>query len=379
MRFIHTSDWHIGRQLHERSLLEDQEYILRRFLELVKDSEVDAVIIAGDIYDRAVPPKEAIRLLDHVMNEIVLGMNIPVFMISGNHDSPERLGFGSRLLSSHRLHIVSSVEAMLEPLILEDSYGAVHFHGIPYFDPPVVRMASQDESVHDHPTAMKWCVNQILNRIGRQPTVAVAHAFVAGDREESSSERPLSIGGSSAVDPALFHPFCYTALGHLHRRQQAGSPKIRYSGSILSYGFDEASGDKSISVIELGETREPKTESIELQPRRHLRTLQGDFSELLKKAAVDPNPQDYIEILREDNLPILDPMGKMRAFYPNILHIERIQQKRTLGALQLPSRSAAHESLNPEQIFERFFQEVEGQSLSAVEQTVFRQSLGVEL
>ena len=365
MRFIHTSDWHIGRILFERSLIEDQEHILERFVDLVRQSQVDAVVIAGDIYDRAIPPKEAVRLLDDVLSRIVLQTKTPVFMISGNHDSGERLGFGARLLSDRDLRIVSGFESMLRPWELEDRHGKVRFYGIPYFDPADVRVEA-GEDFQDHDAAMKWCLQRVLADLGSTPAVAVAHGFLAGGEESPDSERPLSIGGTSLINAAQFAPFRYTAMGHLHRPQVVGKTNVRYSGSLLPYSFEEARGDKTISIVELGADRIPRVEEVRLSPLRQMRILEGKLDEILAAAPADLRRDDFILVRREDDGPVLDPLGRLRAVYRNVLSVERVRREiRETNEASAAARAALRQKIPTDELFRRFYIDVTGAELPA--------------
>lgn len=365
MRFLHTSDWHIGRILFERSLLEDQEYILEQFVDLVKRSKVDLVVIAGDVYDRAVPPREAVRLLDDVLSRLVLQLKTPVFMISGNHDSAERLGFGARVLSGNKLRIVSSFACMEEPSVFEDRHGKVKFYGLPYFDPADVRVESQNESMHDHHSAMAWCLEKLLRGLDRStPAVAVAHGFIAGGEESPDSERPLAIGGTSVINANLFDCFAYTAMGHLHRPQMVGKSGVRYSGSLLPYSFEEARGEKSVSIVELGADRVPKIEEVRLNQKRRMRILEGKLDEILLRGRDDEGRDDYILVRRDDDGPVLDPLGRLRAVYKNVLAVERVRRNTDgLNGVSSAERAAVRRQIPTDELFRRFFNDVTGEQL----------------
>ncbi|HMK91901.1 MAG TPA: exonuclease subunit SbcD, partial [Thermoleophilia bacterium] len=253
MRFIHSADWHLGRLFHTVHLTADQEHVLGQFVDLVADVRPTAVLVAGDIYDRSVPPPEAVELLDDVLQRIVRGLGVPVVLIAGNHDSPTRLGFGSRLLADEGLHIAGPLPpggALSVPFT--DDEGPLVVHAVPFADPAEVRAALRAPELHGHEAALR-----ALTDHARQATpagarsVLMAHAFVAGG-QTSDSERPLSIGGAGAVPAAVFDGFDYVALGHLHRPQRAGSDALRYAGSLLTYSFDEVAQRKSVSIVEIG-------------------------------------------------------------------------------------------------------------------------------
>jgi len=251
MRFIHTADWHLGRTFHHASLLEDQAHVLQQLVQVARASQPEVVIIAGDIYDRAVPPTEAVDLLDQTLCELVLEANLPVIIIAGNHDSPQRLQFGARLLESRRLYVFGRPSDQVRFLQFYDEDGPVMFYAMPYAEPAVMRAYWGDDQITSHQTAYR----AYAARVTRQHpagirSVVVGHCFVAGG-EECESERPLSVGGTGEVSADCFAGFSYAALGHLHRPQTAGSDAVHYAGSLLKYSFAEAGHTKSFNLVEM--------------------------------------------------------------------------------------------------------------------------------
>ena len=243
MKFIHTADWHLGRQLSGVSLLEDQRHVLNQFLALVESEKPDAVVVAGDLYDRSVPPSDAVALLDEVLRQLVLELGTPTILIGGNHDGPQRLSFGASFLEKAGLHLRTGLERVDDPITLEDAHGTVDFYAVPYAEPAEVRNAFPEAEAHTHEAAMGFLVGRIaMARKQRgNRSVLIGHAFVAGG-EESESERPLSVGGAGTIPASLFSSFNYTALGHLHRTQTMGEKKtVRYTGSPLKYSFSAVS------------------------------------------------------------------------------------------------------------------------------------------
>ena len=371
MRFLHSADWHLGRVYHGVSLLEDQAHVLQQFVRIAADTRPDAILLAGDIYDRSVPPAEAVRLLDLVLSELILELKIPVVMIAGNHDGPDRLAFGSGLLQRAGLVVRGPVEMDAAPLVLRDAHGEVEIHALPYAEPALVRSASGDDTIADHHAALaaQTAAVRAAHVPGRR-SVVVAHAFVQGGAE-SESERPLSVGGTGAVGVGVFDGFDYVALGHLHRPQAIGtkrggesaagagrgdavevcrsadavdvadaanatnatnatnaaapwrSARIQYSGSLLKYSFAEADHAKSVNLVELDAEGNCTVERIPLVPRRDLRILEGELAALVAAAATDPARDDYVLARLTDHGALLDAMGKLRAAYPNALAIER--------------------------------------------------------
>ncbi|WP_027366075.1 exonuclease SbcCD subunit D [Desulfotruncus alcoholivorax] len=360
MRFLHTSDWHLGRIFHGVHLTGDQAHILDGFVDLVGWSKPDAVLIAGDIYDRAVPPVEAVQLLDETITRILLDHRVPVIMIAGNHDSAERLGFGTRLLARQGLHLVVRPGQNLAPVVIHDEHGPVYFCPFPYAEPPLVQLTFEDPEIRDH--------NQALTRLAQhyslqlppgQRAVAVAHAFVAGGRE-SDSERPLSLGGTGWVDTCCFQPFNYTALGHLHQCQSFGETSICYAGSLMKYSFSEASHKKSVNLVEMDQTGKVALERISLTLQKDVRCIEGFLAELLKGPQPGENRNDYLMVTLKDSGAILDAIGKLREVYPNVLHIER-PHLAVNGELRGPGGD--HRRTGVMELFDSFFQQTVGEPL----------------
>ena len=323
MRFLHTADWHLGRILHGVHLTEDQAHLLDQMVELARETRVEAVVIAGDVYDRAVPPPDAVALLGDTLARLVREVGVRVLMVAGNHDSPERLAFCSSLLEREGLVIAGPVAASPLHVGLEDDHGPVSFRLLPYAEPAWVRQALADDDIRSHQQAMRRLTDQVRAETGgRERVVVVSHAFVSGGAE-SESERPLSVGGASQVEPGSFDGFHFVALGHLHRPQRVGSERLSYSGSLMKMSFAEAQHSKSVSLIELGGDGSVSVERVELGPRRDLRVLEGTLEELLASAEDDRDPDDYVMADLTDHGVVRDPMGRLRSFYPNILHVAR--------------------------------------------------------
>jgi DNA repair protein SbcD/Mre11 len=371
MRFLHTADWHLGRIFHACSLIEDQAYVLDQFAGLVREVRPDAVLIAGDIYDRAVPPAEAVSLLDDTLSRIVLGEGVPVVMIAGNHDSPDRLGFGARLLAANGLTIAGRIDALQTGVCFDDAWGRVVVHPLPYAEPAAVRDALSAD-IAGHEAAMAALVERVraVHPAGAR-SVLVAHAFVTGGTE-SESERPLSIGGSGAVDAALFAGFDYVALGHLHRPQSAGAEHVQYAGSLLKYSLSEADHAKSVSLVELGAPGDLKIERIALLPRRDLRRVSGTLEEVLVAARTDAAREDYVFASLEDRGALLDPMARLREVYPNVLGCERTVLS---GVGEAAAGTARSRELDTRTLFGDFFREVAGDSLDPASSEALDESL----
>ena len=360
MRLIHTSDWHLGRIFHNVHLTDDQSHVLDQFVDLVKDETPDAVLIAGDIYDRAVPPPDAVSLLDEVLSRIALDLKVPIVLIAGNHDSPERVSFGSRLLSRAQVYTFGEIGRSVSNVVLQDKHGEVDVFAVPYVEPPVVRHRLEEAGVIDHQTAFEVLLNQVrAGKNARRRTVMMTHAFVAGCAE-SESERPLSVGGSGAISAELFAGFDYVALGHLHRPQKVSQDSIQYSGSLLKYSFSEANQKKAVNVVDMDGAGKVAVRRVPLSPRRDVRRISGTLHQLMMAAEKDGSREDYICAELTDAGALFDAPGQLRQVYPNLMQIER-------PYLSLDSNSQArvdHRALSDMQLFSQFFAQVTGGDLS---------------
>lgn len=370
MKILHTSDWHIGRQFHNVSLLEDQRHVLDQIVNITRQKNVDVLLIAGDIYDRSVPPSQAVALLDNVISSINQ-LKIPVIMISGNHDGAARLSFASNQLAQAGVHILADLEQMSRPVTLKDKHGDVVFFGVPYADPVSVRhVLGVEASTHDE--AMAQAIASLKPSMPKDTrTVLLSHCFIDGG-EESESERPLSIGGAERVSYKHFAPFDYVALGHLHGRQYKGANTIRYSGSILKYSFSEEKQIKSVTLVDMGEQGVDEVTQVPLLPLRDMRTITGELTDILEQGRHDLKKDDYLQIRLTDKHAILDVMGKLRAVYPNVLHIERP------GLMAAnPQQSARREQLKKGEfsMFSDFFEQVNGEPLTKEQQSYVSQTL----
>ncbi|HHB1595498.1 TPA: exonuclease SbcCD subunit D [Vibrio campbellii] len=323
MKFIHTSDWHLGRQFHNVSLLDDQQAVLDQLIQYIENNPVDAVVVAGDIYDRSVPPTIAIELLNKVVKRICGELNTPMILISGNHDGAERLGFGSEQMKNAGLHIISNFEDMLTPVVIEtESAGQVAFYGMPYNDPEQVRFAYK-EPVSTHDQAHKLLAEKITEQFQpEQRNVLVSHCFVDG-AIESESERPLSIGGSDRVSHEHFLNFDYVALGHLHQPQKKGEEYIRYSGSLMKYSFGEQNQKKGFTLVEIDQNGFVSAEHFNLAAPHEMRIIEGELEQVIEQGKTDPKNEDYLLVRLMDKHAILNPMEKLRTVYPNVLHLEK--------------------------------------------------------
>ncbi|MBI5610051.1 MAG: exonuclease SbcCD subunit D [Deltaproteobacteria bacterium] len=374
-RMLHTADWHIGKTLFGQPLLDDQRHVLDQLIGHVRTVKPDVVVIAGDIYDRSVPPADAVELLDATLTALVGGLATPVVLIAGNHDGPERLGFGAHLLQRAGLTVRGPVDLQAAPIRFDSAGFPVALCPLPYAEPATVRTLLGDGergAVPDHQAALQAQIRsaQAQLRPG-EVAVAVAHAFVQGGRvvdhseqEYSETERQLAVGGTAVVDPSVFAGFAYVALGHLHQPQKVaaarpGLPSVRYSGSLLQYSFAEADQARSATLVELAPDGTTQTTELPLRPRRPLRTVRGTLAQLVAQGQNDPNRHDFIAATLTDPGMLLDPLGRLREGYPNVLHIERPQLQGGDGALL----QGDHRQRQPIDIVHDFWQSVCGEAL----------------
>ncbi|QDP40400.1 exonuclease SbcCD subunit D [Radiobacillus deserti] len=359
MKILHTADWHLGKIVNGIHMTEDQGYVLDQLLDIIEQERPDVIVIAGDLYDRSIPPKEAVELLNRVLTTIATKYKIPMVAISGNHDSPDRLEFGRELFKAQHLYLETKLRSPLQPITIHDQYGPVHFHLIPYMEPADARMFFENDTIQSHQAAMEAVVNHIKkNHAMKERHVFVGHAFLAGGMESESEERLSMVGGSPYVDTAMFHDFSYVALGHLHQPQRVTSDTIRYSGSILKYSFSEANHKKSVTMVDLSETGEAILTFIPLIPRRDMRVLAGYFDELMK---LDPS-EDYLHIQLLDEGQLIDPIGKLRKVFPNILRLERKVQTSTKGLKDL-EQLREKQKMSHTELFEAFYEEMKGDKI----------------
>ena len=368
MRFIHTGDWHLGRSFYNTSLIEDQGYVLDQFVACVQDRKPDLVLIAGDVYDRAVPPTDAIQLLDETLSRLILGARVPVILIAGNHDNPHRLQFGARLMESLRLYIHGTLANSTSFIQMYDDAGPVCFYALPYAEPPEMREHLADTPIHDDATrgsVRAWIQAIQSTRPTGARTVLTTHAFVQGG-EASDSERPLFVGGTGAIPAQIFQGFDYVALGHLHRSQSIAGAPIHYAGSLLKYSFSEAAHTKSIHWVELDATGNCRIEKIPLTPKRDVRCVEGYLADLIKTPV--GNRDDFIQFKLRDQRAILDVMGKLREQYPNALDIDRTS---ALDQARLEIRHPNLRQADVVGLFDDFFLQATGNALTADERDAF--------
>ncbi|MEH7505090.1 exonuclease SbcCD subunit D [Neobacillus drentensis] len=354
MKFIHTADWHLGKLVHGVYMTENQREVLEQFVAIVAEEKPDAVVIAGDLYDRSVPPTDAVELLDEILFKINVELKIPVVAIAGNHDSAERLSFGSSWYKHSHFYLSGKLSNSFTPVQIN----GVNFYLVPYAEPGVVRQLLGNDSIHSHQEAMKALIGKMEESLNpNEPNVLVGHAFVLGG-QTSDSERVLSVGGSGCVGAELFEPFSYTALGHLHSPDAINHSKVKYSGSLLKYSFSEAKQRKSISIIEMDDKGNFTHRYRSLTPKHDMRELEGHLEELLDPYFYEKETvHDYLKITLLDEGALIDPINKLRQVYPNVLHLERklditdLKKKQSFTSIRSEKKSEL-------ELFEQFYSEM---------------------
>ena len=370
MKLMHLSDLHLGKRLNEFSLLEDQDFILRQILNIAREQQPDALLIAGDVYDKAVPSAEAVRLFDDFLYQLA-ERKLPVFIISGNHDCPERIAFGSRLLDASGIHLSPVYSGQVEPITLTDEFGPVHFWLLPFLKPIHVRRFYPEEPTDTYSQALSTALSHLkLNTADRN--VLVTHQFVTGSARSDSEE--LSVGGADHVDAGVFEAFDYVALGHLHRPQSCGSEKLRYCGTPLKYSFSEARDEKSVTIAELREKGSLTLHTVPLKPLRELVELRGSFEELTDKAFFQGTTwcSDYTHLTLTDEEDIPDALGKLRLIYQNLMKLD-YDNSRTRSNSEIAPEAEAR-SKSPLELFSDFY-ELQNNRPMTEEQLVFLEEL----
>jgi exonuclease SbcD len=363
VRFIHTGDWHLGKLLRERQLVEDQEFALRGLVRLVDELRPDAVVVAGDVYDRAVAPVEAVAVLDDFLATLTLDLRVQVVLIAGNHDSARRLQYLGGLVARVGLHVVGEVGPTPQGVRIAGADGVpVVFWPLAYTDPETARGALGRADIHTHEAVLRAQLGLVREQLGDDARhVVVAHAFVTG-AQPSESERPLSVGGSGEVPSDVFDGFDYVALGHLHRPQRVGE-RVRYAGSLLKYSFDEAEHRKSVAVVDLDAAGAVTVQEVGLPVLHDLVRLTGRFDELLARPDAAQFADAYVEVVLTDTDPVLDPMQKLRAVYPGILSLRREAWLGREGIAPAPDVGR----LSTRDLFAEFFEETAGEPLTEVQ------------
>ena len=363
MKLFHLSDLHLGKRLGEVSLLEEQAYILTQIIQLVDEEKPDAILIAGDVYDKSMPPAEAVTLLDDFLSRLAR-RQLPVFMISGNHDSPERLSFGHRLMVGAGIYVAPVYRGQVEPITLTDAYGPVRFWLLPFLKPAHVRRYYPEAEISSYTDACRTAVEQMEINPGMR-NVLLSHQFVTGAATCDSEE--ISVGGTDNVDAEIFADFDYVALGHIHGPQNIGSNRIRYCGTPLKYSFSEAGHYKSITVVELGQKGELHLQTLPLIPKHDLRTIRGTFAQLTDHGYyAGTATEDYLHITLTDEEDIPEVMGRLRVIYPNVLQVSYDNTRTRMN--QQVEGAADVENKSQLELFAELYEQQNNQPMSQIQQ-----------
>ncbi len=369
MKLVHLSDLHLGKRVNEFSMLEDQKHILWEILRIIGQEKPEGVIIAGDVYDKAVPPAEAVALLDEFLVRLA-GMRTEVFIISGNHDSAERIAFGSRLIRESGVHLSPVFSGEIEPCTLTDEYGEVQIRMLPFIKPADVRHAFPEEEIGDYTDAVRTVIRH-MNPDPSVRNVLVAHQFVTGAARSDSED--VSVGGMDNVDASVFEPFDYVALGHIHGPQRIGRETVRYCGTPLKYSFSERNHVKSVTVVTLGEKGRTEIRTVPLIPLHDMREIRGTYEELtLRKNWEGTATDDYLHVILTDENDVPDAMARLRVIYPNIMKVDYDNQRTRTASLTGLAEEAERKS--EMELFEEFYAGQNGQPLSG-EQRSFAEAL----
>lgn len=370
MKLIHLSDLHLGKRLKEYSLLEDQAYILKRILQIIDDEAPDGVMIAGDVYDKSSPSAEAVSLFDDFLSQLAK-RSLQVFVISGNHDSPERIAFGGRIMDEQGVHMSPVYDGEIRPITLHDDCGPVHLYLLPFIKPQHVRRFHEDRENMSYTEALQ-CVIDDMQVNAAERNVLITHQFVTGAARSESEE--ISVGGSDNVDASVFAPFDYVALGHIHSPQSCGSPTIRYCGTPLKYSFSEAKDKKSVTVVELRQKGEVEVRAVELLPKRDMVELKGTFAAVTDKLFYENTtlPEDYTRIILTDETDIPDAFAKLRRIYRCLMSLDYDNTRTRTNAVILGGTAADEKS--PFTLFGELF-ELQNNRPMTGEQSAFLQKM----
>ena len=351
MKIIHLADLHIGKRVNEFSMIDDQKYILNQILKIIDKEKPDAVIIAGDVYDKQVPSIEAVELLDSFISDISK-RKTTTFIISGNHDSAERLAFGSSLMAMGKIYISPVYNGKISKYTLKNDFGSANFYLLPFVKPSHVKRFFPDEKIESYTDAIKVVVDN-LKLDTSEINILIAHQFVTGASRTESEE--ISVGGLDNVDASVFEDFDYVALGHIHRPQKIGTERIRYCGTPLKYSFSEVNDAKSVSIIEINSKEDFNLRMIPLIPKRDMRKIRGTYEELITKTSYEnTNTDDYIHVTLTDEFNVVDAIQKLRVIYKNIMKLE-YDNIRTRESRKINLDNMVIENKNPLEIFSEFY------------------------
>ena len=366
MKLFHLSDLHLGTRVYAFSMLQDQRYVLEQVCALAEKHQLDGILLSGDLYDKPIPPVEAVQLLDEFLTKMQQ-MGIAVYAISGNHDSAGRVDFGSRILQQQNLHICGAFDGKLYHVSKEDAFGEIHFYLLPFLKPATVSAFREGGDSLTYAEAVKWAL-ETMDIDTTKRNVLLAHQFVTwkGTAEESDSETK-TLGGVDEMDASLFFDFDYVALGHLHSPQRIGRDTIRYGGSPLKYSFSELRQKKGVTLVEIQEKGNITTEFLPLEPLHPLREIKGTLADLLEAAEEAGGSEDYVRAILTDEGAVYDPVGRLRVYYPNLMTLEMAQrgERQEDFSLQLDQ-----EQLSGPALFAGFFEKQNDREMSEAQKAL---------
>lgn len=375
MKLLHLSDLHLGKILQEQSLLEDQEYMLKQIVEKIQKEKIEAILISGDIYDRSIPPTEAVNLLDSFLNTLIKELKRKVFIIAGNHDSKERLGFGNKIFENDGLYIESKYTGTLKKVELEDEYGKLNIYMLPFIKPIEVRKYFEDEEINSYEEAIHKIIEK--EKINEQErNIILVHQFVTagGNEPERTESEVLSLGGTENVDVSNFDKFDYVAIGHVHRPQRIGRDTARYSGTMLKYSFSEVNHKKTMPILDFKKKGDLDIQLEELVPLRDMREIKGPIEELIKKENYETgNTDDYIRAIITNEEPVYDAIGQIRRIYPNTLKLEIKNSKTALSIEEQENNIENIKDKSEIELFNEFYKMQNNNELNEEQKEVMEQ------
>lgn len=371
MRFLHLADLHIGKRVNGFSMIEDQKFVFEQVYNVIENEKIDGIIMAGDIYDKPVPSAEAVKLFDEMLTRLV-SINLPIFVISGNHDSAERIGFGSDILSAAKVYMSRVYNGNLQKIELEDDYGKINVYLLPFIKPATVKNIYKEAEIKDYDDALEYVISQ--EKIDEtKRNVIVSHQFVTGAMRSESEE--VSVGGLDNVSVENYEAFDYVALGHIHRAQQMGRESARYAGTLLKYSFSEEKHNKSMTIVDLKEKGNIEIKEIPVKPLHDLKTIKGKFSKITSEEFYkELKKEDYYRAVLTDEDDILNAIGKLKSIYPNLMSME-YDNTRT-RSYSVVDNVETGETKSPLDYFEEFFEKQNGRKMSEKQRNYLLEILG---
>ena len=371
MRYLHLADLHIGKRVNGFSMIEDQKFVFEQVYNVIENEKIDGIIMAGDIYDKPVPSAEAVKLFDEMLTRLV-SINLPIFVISGNHDSAERIGFGSDILSAAKVYMSRVYNGNLQKIELEDDYGKINVYLLPFIKPATVKNIYKEAEIKDYDDALEYVLSQ--EKIDEtKRNVIVSHQFVTGAMRSESEE--VSVGGLDNVSVENYEAFDYVALGHIHRAQQMGRESARYAGTLLKYSFSEEKHNKSMTIVDLKEKGNIEIKEIPVKPLHDLKTIKGKFSKITSEEFYkELKKEDYYRAVLTDEDDILNAIGKLKSIYPNLMSME-YDNTRT-RSYSVVDNVETGETKSPLDYFEEFFEKQNGRKMSEKQRNYLLEILG---